>query len=189
MGGGLACSQLLRLGMLGIVVLINLQYFPAPEDHQGSVYVHAQHFVHRHQLPLAHTAGLPVLRGVIGNTPCTQLLGLAGDSDGCFAGAVGNKLCSQGVGAAQKQGDVAVTQNFLPLVIGIAVLESCEILEHAGHADVPGADNRDFPREVGDDPAGAQLLAQHMDRNGERTARTVLVGVAHQLDKDERQKQ
>ena len=39
------------------------------------------------------------------------------------------------IGAAQGKLIVTAAQNLLPLVIGIAVLKSCQILEHAAHAD------------------------------------------------------
>ena len=65
-------------------------------------------------------------------------------------------------------------------------MKPCEVLEHTGHGDIPGADDGDLPAQVGDDPAGAQFLAQHMDRDGERPAGAVLVGVPHQLDENER---
>ena len=133
--------QLLCFGVLGIVVFINLQYISSAEDDQCPVNIHPQYFVHGHQLPLAHAAGLPVLRGIVGDAPCAQLLGLAGDSNGRFAGAVRDKLRGQGIGAAQEQGDVAVAQNFLPLVLRVSVLQASQILEHAGHRDVPGADD------------------------------------------------
>ena len=122
MGGGLARVQLLGFGVLGIVVFINLQYISSAQDDQCPVHIHAQHFVHSHQFPLTHAAGLPVLRRVVGDAPGTQLLGLAGDSDTGLAGAVGDKLRGQGIGTAEKQGDVAVAQNFLPLVLRVPVL-------------------------------------------------------------------
>ncbi len=102
MGGGLARVQFFCLGVFRIVVFINLQYIFPTDDDQGAVNIHAQHFVHGHQLPLAHAAGLPVLWGVIRDAPSAKLLGLAGDGDTRLAGAVGNKFGGQGVGAAQK---------------------------------------------------------------------------------------
>ena len=60
-----------------------------------------------------------------------------------------------------------------------------EILEHAGHTDVPGTDHGDFSAEIGDNAAGAKLFAKHMDGNRQTAAWTVLIGVSYQLDKDE----
>ena len=54
------------------------------------------------------------------------------------------------------------------LVILRGKKEAGEILEHAGHGDIPGADDGYFAGQVGDDPAGAQLLPQHMDGDGQR---------------------
>ena len=68
-------------------------------------------------------------------------------------------------------------------------MQTGEILEHAGHTDVPGTDDGDFTAEVWNDAAGAKLLAKHMDGNRQTAARTVLVSVSYQLDKNERQKQ
>ena len=84
--------QLLGFRVLGIVVFINLQYISSAQDDQCPVHIHAQHFVHGHQLAFAHTTGLPVLWCIVGDAPGTQLLGLAGDGDTGLAGAVGNKL-------------------------------------------------------------------------------------------------
>lgn len=86
--------------MLGIVVLINLQYFFPTDDDQRLIGVHTQDFIHRHQLPPAHAAGLPVLRSVVGDAPGAQLLGLAGDADAGLAGAVRNKLGGEGIRTA-----------------------------------------------------------------------------------------
>lgn len=71
------------------------------------------------------------------------------------------------------------------MVVGIAVLQTGEILEHAGHTDVPGTDHGDLSAEIGDNAAGAKLLTKYMDRNRQTAARTVLIGVSNQLDKDE----
>ena len=68
-------------------------------------------------------------------------------------------------------------------------MQTGEILEHAGHTDVPGTDHGDFSAEIGDNAAGAKLLAEHMNRNRQTAARTVLISVSYQLDKDERQEQ
>ena len=68
-------------------------------------------------------------------------------------------------------------------------MQTGEILKHAGHTDVPGTDHGDFSAEIGDNAAGAKLLAEHMNRNRQTAARTVLVGVADEFDKNERQKQ
>ena len=131
MGGGLAGPQFLRLGVLGIVVLIYLQYiFPADDD-QCLISVHPQDFIHRHQLSAAHAAGLSVLWGVVGDPPSPQLLGLAGDTDTGLAGAVRDKLSGESIRTAQKQLDITVAQDLLPLIIGVAVLKAREILKHA----------------------------------------------------------
>ena len=175
--------------MLGIVVFINLQYISPADDDQRPVHIHPQDFIHRHQLALAHATGFPVLWGIVGDPPCPQLLGLAGDGDAGLPGTIRNKLSRQSVGTAQEQRDVTVAQNFLPLIIGVTVLQTGKVLEHAGHGNVPGADDRDFTAQVGNDTAGAQLLTQNMDGDRQRPSGTVLVGIAHQLNEDERQKQ
>ena len=64
-----------------------------------------------------------------------------------------------------------------------------KVLEHAGHGDVSGANDRDFPGEVGNHAAGTQFLPQYMDGNRQRPTGTVLICVSHQLDEDEGQKQ
>ena len=46
-----------------------------------------------------------------------------------------------------------------------------------------------FRLRSGDNAAGAKLLSKHMDGNRQTAARTVLVGVADEFDKNERQKQ
>ena len=46
-----------------------------------------------------------------------------------------------------------------------------------------------FRLRSGDNAAGAKLFAKHMDGNRQTAARTVLVGVADEFDKNERQKQ
>ena len=68
-------------------------------------------------------------------------------------------------------------------------MQTGEILEHTGHTDVPGTDHGDFSAEIGDNAAGAKLLAEHMNRNRQTATWTVLVGVADEFDKNERQKQ
>lgn len=188
MGGGLARAQLLCFGVLGIVVFINLQYIFSSDDNQGAVHIHTQHFVHSQQFAFAHAAGLPVLRRIVGDTPGAKLLGLAGDGDAGFSSAVRDELRGQGIGTAEKQGDVTVAQNLLPLVVRVAVLEAGKVLEHARHTDIPGADDRNFSAQVRNDPAGAQFLAQHMDGDGERTAGAVLISIPYQLNEDEGQK-
>ena len=124
MGGGLARPQLLRLGMFGIVVLIHLQYILAPNENQGFINIHTQHLVHGHQLAPADTAGFPVFRRVIGYTPCSELFGFTGDRDTGLAGPVRNKFRRQSICTAKKKLHIAVAQNFLPLVVGIAVLKA-----------------------------------------------------------------
>ena len=124
MGGGLARPQLLRLGMFGIVVLIHLQYILAPNNDQGLIDVHTQNLVHGHQLAPADAAGFPIFRRVIGYTPRSELFGSTGDRDTGLAGSVRNKFRRQGICAAKKKLHIAVAQNFLPLVVGIAVLKT-----------------------------------------------------------------
>ena len=68
-------------------------------------------------------------------------------------------------------------------------MQAGQILEHTGHADVPRPDDADLPGQVRNDSAGAELFAQHMHGNRERAARTMLIRVAYQFNKDERQKQ
>ena len=46
---------------------------------------------------------------------------------------------------AEKKLHIAVAENFLPLVLWVAVLQSGKILEHAGHRDIAGANDADAP--------------------------------------------
>ena len=124
MGGGLARPQLLCLGMLGIIVFIYLQYIFATNDDQGFIDIHTQNLVHGHQLASADAVGLPIFWRVVGYTPCSKLFGFAGDRDTGLAGPVRNKFRRQSICAAKKKLHIAVAQNFLPLVIGIAVLKA-----------------------------------------------------------------
>ena len=111
--------------MLGIIVFIYLQYIFATNDDQGFIDVHTQHLVHGHQLAPADTAGFPVFRRVIGYTPYSELFGFTGNRDTGLAGPVGNKFRRQSIRTAKKKLHIAVAQNFLPLVVGIAVLKTC----------------------------------------------------------------
>lgn len=65
-----------------------------------------------------------VFRRVVGYTPCSKLFGFAGDRDTDLAGPVRNEFRRQGIRTAKKKLYIAVAQNFLPLVIGIAVLKA-----------------------------------------------------------------
>ena len=60
-------------------------------------------------------------------------------------GALGDVLGGQLVCAAEKKLYIAVAENFLPLVLWVAVLQSGKILEHAGHRDIAGANDADAP--------------------------------------------
>ena len=135
MGSRFAGTHFFRLRMLGVVVFINLQYIFTPNDDQGPVNVHTKDFVHRHQPAAAYAAGFPILRCVIGYAPCTQLLSLAGNIDTGLTCALGDKFCRQGICAAQERSDITVSQDFLPLVIGIPVLQTCQIFKYEVHAD------------------------------------------------------
>lgn len=186
MGGSLARTEPLRLRVLAVVILVYLQNISPPDDHEGFIQIKAKHLIHREQPALSNAAGLTVLGRVVRHAPGIELLRLTGDIDADLSCARGNKFRREGIGAAEEQRNIAVPQYFLPLVIGISVLEPSQILEHTGHTDVPGPNNADFPGQVRNNPARAEFFAQYMHRHGERPARTVLIRIPYQFNKDER---
>ena len=92
--------------MLTVVILVYLQYIPAPDDHKGSVQIKAKHLIHGEQPALAYAAGLAVLWCIVADAPGIELLGPAGDVDADLSRAGGNKLRRQGIGAAEEKCDV-----------------------------------------------------------------------------------
>ena len=80
-------AQLLCFIVLGIVKFIDLQNIAPADNDERLIHVQPQNFIHREQPPAADAACLAVFRGVVGNAPCAELLGLTGHSDACFARA------------------------------------------------------------------------------------------------------
>lgn len=65
----------------------------------------------------------------------------------------------------KKQLRVTVSNDFLPQILRVSVLQSCEILEHTGHGDIPGAYYAEPAGEVGDRAARCQFFPKDMDRH------------------------
>ena len=80
-------TQFLRLVVLGVVKLIDLQNIAPTDNDERLIHVQPQDFIHCEKSPSADAARFAVFRGVVGNAPCTKLLGLTGHGDACFAGA------------------------------------------------------------------------------------------------------
>ena len=69
-------AQLSALWVKGIVKLFYLQDFLSTQDDQRIVQGQAEDFIGSQKLSLADGTGLPVFRGIVGNPPGIQLLGL-----------------------------------------------------------------------------------------------------------------
>ena len=102
--------------MLGIVAFIYLQELTATNNNQCLIDRQSQHFIHSQKLSLSDTAGFPVLRCVIGNTPGAQHLRFAQDMNGYLAGAFADVFGCQLVNASEEKLHITVAENFLPLV-------------------------------------------------------------------------
>ena len=145
MGGRFALPQLLVSRVQRVVHLVDFQNFVPAQNYQRFIYRQAQHFVRGQHRSLSDTTALAVLRRIVGDAQGTQCFGGTGHCHTGNAGALGNVLGSQLICAAKKQLHITVTQNLLPLVLRIAVLQTGKILEYAGHRDVAGANDADAP--------------------------------------------
>ena len=186
MVAGPAFLQLPALRVEGIVIFPHFQHLLSPEDDQRLVQRQPQHLVRRQELALPDGVRLPVLRCVIRYPPGVELLRLAGYGYADLAGAVGDELRRQLVGAAQEELGVAVADDLLPLVQRVAVLHLGQVLEDAADGELPGADGADLLCQVCDGAAAVgELVRQDMHRHREPPAFPVPVRVAHQLDEHE----
>ena len=131
--------------MQGVVHFADFQDFVSAQDDQRFIYRQAQHFVRGQHRPLSDTTTLAVLRRIVGDAQGTQCFGGTGNCHTGDASTLGDVLGGQLVCATEKKLHIAVAQNFLPLVLRIAVLQAGKILEYAGHRDIAGADNADAP--------------------------------------------
>ena len=79
-----------------------------------------------------------------------------------------------------------VSNNLLPQILRVSVLQSCEILEYTGHGDIPGAYYAEPAGEVGDRAARCQFFPKDMDRHRQFATLAVVVCISHQFDEAER---
>ena len=183
---GPAFLQLPALRVEGVVIFPHLQHLLPPEDDQRLVQRQPQHLVRRQELALPDGVRLPVFRRVVGYPPGVELLRLAGHGYADLAGAVGDELRRQFVGAAQEELGVTVADDLLPLVQRIAVLHLGQVLEDAADGELPGADGADLLCQVCDGAAAVgELVRQDVYRDREPPALPIFIRVAHQLDEHE----
>ena len=145
MGGRFALPQLLVSRVQRVIHLVDFQNFVPAQNYQRFIYRQAHHFVWGQHRSLSDTTALAVLRRIVGDAQGTQCFGGTGHCHTGNAGALGNVLSCQLIRTAKKKLHIAVAENFLPLVLRVAVLQAGKILEYARHGDVAGADNADTP--------------------------------------------
>ena len=84
---GMLCS-IRSQGVELLAAPVRLTAWRAPTDNDKRlIHVQPQNLIHREQPPAADTARFAVFRGVVGNAPGAELLGLTGHGNACFAGA------------------------------------------------------------------------------------------------------
>ena len=91
--------------------------------------------------------------------------------------------------AAQKELGVTVADNFLPLVIRIAVLHLGQILKDAGNAEIPASDYTDFLIQFQDSSGVSKLISQYMYSNRKFSFFSIFICISDQFDEDEGHKQ
>lgn len=91
--------------------------------------------------------------------------------------------------AAQKELGITVANDFLPLVIRIAVLHLGQILKDAGNAEIPASDYTDFLIQFQDSSGVGKLISQYMYSNRKFSFFSILICITDQFDEDEGHKQ
>ena len=186
MGRCFAGTQVLGFRVFGVIHFVYLQNLLATDDDERLIQREPQDFIRSKYRAFSNTRGLTKLRCIVGDTPGAQLFGLTGY---CYGGKPcpgRNKFGSKLVCTAQKQLRVTVSNNLLPQILRVSVLQSCEILEHTGHGDIPGAYYAEPAGEVWDRAARCQFFPKDMDRHRQFAALAVVVCISHQFDEAER---
>ena len=118
-----------------------------------------------------------------------ELFGFAANPYGYIAAAVADKGSSNFICAAQKELGVTVADNFLPLVIRIAVLHLGYILKDAGNAEIPASDYTDLLIQFQDSSGVSKLISQYMYSNRKFSFFSIFICITDQFDEDEGHKQ
>ncbi len=117
------------------------------------------------------------------------MFGFAAYAYGHIARTVGDKCSSYWSVTAQKELGITVANDFLPLVIRIAVLHLGQILKDAGNAEIPASDYTDFLIQFQDSSGVGKLISQYMYSNRQFSIFPIGVCITDQFDKYEGHKQ